>query len=110
MAKLYNTPNLTDGIDEALVEVAIAVPSFIPMFLIFIFGTVLIGGLIAQRNKTGFGDFPQWTTLASISTLMVALPMTLISGFISLTTLAIVVTITIASGVWLFLDRNKGEV
>ncbi len=107
---LYTTPNLTTGIDEALIEVAIAVPSFIPMFLIFIFGTILIGGLIAQRNKTGIADFPQWSVIASISTLMISLPMTLVSGLISLTTLSIIVTITITSGVWLFLDRSNREV
>ena len=106
---LYNTPNLSDGIDEALVEVALTVPSFIPMFLIFIFGTILIGGLIAQRSKTGIADFPQWSVIASISTLMVALPMTLISGLLSLTTFSIIVTITITSGVWLFLDRSNKE-
>ena len=38
---LYNTPNLTEGIDEALIDVAIAVPSFIPMFLLFIYGVIL---------------------------------------------------------------------
>ena len=107
---LYNPPNLTDGIDEALVDVALAVPSFIPMFLIFIFGTILIGGLIAQRNKTGIADFPQWSVIASISTLMIALPMTLISGMLSLTTFSIIVTITITSGVWLFLDRSNKEI
>lgn len=107
---LYPTPNLTDGIDDALIDVITEIPSFVPMLLTFIFFLVLISGSLRQQRRTGVIDFPLWLTLASVSTLMVALPMTLVSGIINLQTLAIVVTITILSGVWLFLGRGNREV
>mgnify|MGYP001460601752 CR=1 FL=1 len=107
---LYNQPNLTDGIDQALVDVAIAVPSFVPMFLIFIYATIFIGGAISQKRRTGFADIPMWATISAISTLMISLPMTIISGMLDIDVLALIVTITIASGVWLFLDRRNTEI
>jgi len=51
-----------------------------------------------------------WSTLASITTLMVALPMTLIAGLIQLEWLVVIVIMTIISGLWLFLDKNRSEV
>lgn len=107
---LYNQPNLTDGIDNALVSIAINVPAFIPMFLVFIYATIFIGGAISQKGRTGFADIPMWATISGISALMITLPMTIISGMLILDVLAIVVTITIASGVWLFLDRRNTEI
>ena len=106
----YDIPNLTGGIDDVLVDVAGTVNIFTPMFLLFIFSVVFIGGVISQKRRTGTGDMPMWATIASISTLMVALPLTLISGLIQLEILVIVVVITIFSGLWLFMDKNKNEV
>lgn len=107
---LYDTPNLTTGIDEAIVDTVTAIPSFVPMLLTFVFVLVLITGSLQQQRRSGFIDFPLWVTLASISTLMVTLPLTLISGLVNLDVLAIVVTVTILSGVWLFLGRSNREV
>lgn len=107
---LYNTPNLTDGIDDALVDIVTSVPFFTDIFLSFVFFVVLISGLVSQKTRTGFGDFPLWATVASISTLLIALPMTLKTGVIGLDTLAIVTTVTIISGVWLFFSSSNREV
>lgn len=107
---IYEAPNMTEGIDDAILDIVTAVPSFIPMFLVFIFGIVLIGGIISQRRKIGTADFPMWTTLASISTLIVTLPLTLLEGLIQVQVLSIVVIVTIFSGFWLFLDRNRNEI
>ena len=110
---LYTMPNTTiTGIDSGLKSIFSEVPSYIPMFLVFIFMVVLIGGIISQKRKTGYSDIPMWSTIAGISTLMVALPLTLVSGggIINTLTLGILVTITIASGVWLFMNRNRNEV
>jgi len=107
---LYNVPNISEGIDEALIDIASAETSFIPMFLLFVFMVVFIGGISAQRNRAGRSDYPLWASISSISTLMIALLFTLASGLIQLPTLIIVVVITIFSGLWLFLDRSRFEI
>lgn len=107
---LYDAPNLTSGMDTAIVETVEAVSIFTPMFLLFIFAVVFIGGMVSQRRRTGLGDMPMWATIASLSTLMVSLPLTLTSGLIQLDYLVIIVVITIFSGFWLFMDRNRMEV
>ena len=107
---LYDIPNMTDGIDVALIGTATAVPIFIPMFLLFVFGVVFVGGITSQKRRLGTADMPMWATTASLSTLMVSLPLTLAIGLITLDILAVVVVLTIMSGVWLFLDRNRNEV
>jgi hypothetical protein len=107
---LYDTPNLTSGIDDALVDVATSVPILIPLLLFFVFTIVLMGGMNRQKARTGSADMPMWASIASLSTLTIALGLTLTEGLIDLTTLAIVVVITVLSGLWLFLSRNKNEI
>lgn len=107
---IYTAPNITSGIDDALIGVVREVPSFTPMLLIFIFSVVLIGGMISQKKRMGSADMPMWATMASIATLLTAFPLTLAEGLIDLTTFLIVIAITIASGLWLFLDKNRNEV
>jgi len=110
---LYNLPNITDGLDEALVGLASQQNSYIPfieMFLVFVFGLVFIGGFTSQKKRSGYGDLAMWSVIASISMLMVALPMTLTSGIISIQTLTIVVVVNILSAFWLFTSKNKNEV
>jgi hypothetical protein len=110
MAYKYELPNMSAGMDDAITGTVTAVPSFIPMFLLFVFGVVFIGGVVSQKRKTGSSDFPMWATIASLSTLMIALPMTLVAGMLSGVNLSIVVAITIASGFWLFTSQNRNEV
>ena len=107
---IYEVPTSTSGIDNILVDTVNAVPSFTPLLLLFIFLVILIGGATKQKRRIGTADIPMWMTLASVCTLMIALPLTLTTGLISLTTLVIVVTITITSGIWFFLDRNRNEI
>jgi len=112
---LYNIPNASGGLDNFMVDlISEVVPTgltsvFIPMFLFFVFGVVLIGGTTAQKRRSTTVDLPMWFTMASLSTFMVALPLTLRSGLIDITTLSIVVAVTLMSGVWLFFDRNRRE-
>ena len=47
---IYEVPNFTTGVDGVLVEVAETVPIFIPMFLVFVFGIVFIGGITANNG------------------------------------------------------------
>lgn len=108
LAYLYEIPNSTT-IDGSLVQIAEQIPAFVPMILLFVFFTVLLSGSIAQRNRIGRSDVSMWSVIASISTLMIASMMTLISGLILLPTLIIVVVITIFTGAWFLLTKNRYE-
>ena len=107
---IYDIPNLTTGIDTAIVDTVQEIPSFSIMLIVFIFGTVLLGGIFSQKRRIGSADVPMWMTIASIAALMVTLPLTLTSGLVQLEILSIVVVITVFSGLWLFLDRKASEV
>jgi uncharacterized membrane protein YhdT len=107
---IYNLPNQTRGMDETLVEVIATVGAFIPGLLLFVFGFILITGLFAQKKRTGYADMPMWLTMASFSTLLVTLILTMKEGLVNLTTLGIVISITLFSGLWLFLSRGRGEI
>lgn len=107
---LYNAPNLSAGLDEAIIGTVQAIPIFTPMLLFFVWGVVFLGGMTAQKRTTGSGDMPMWMTIAMISTLFISLSMTLASGLIQIQTISIVAIITIFSGLWLFMDRNRREV
>lgn len=107
---VYDLPNATSGVDSILVQIVSEVPIFVPMLLVFIFGVILVGGITNQKRRLGSADVPMWITMASLGTLMVSMPLTLIKGLIQTEYLAILVVITIASGLWLFLDRNRNEI
>ena len=110
---LYNIPNFTSGnqsgMDTLLIGVMGAVPSFVPILLFFIFMVVLLGGITSQRRRTGASDTPMWMVTAAMSTLMVALPLTITAGLVDGITLGIIVTVTILSGFWFFMSRNRSE-
>jgi hypothetical protein len=106
---LFQEPNLTGGIDDAMITTARSVPAFPIMILVFIFFVVIIGGSTSQRRRTGAADVPMWAVLAGISMTFVALIMTMGEGIIELTTLGIVVAVTILCGVWFFLSKVRGE-
>ena len=80
------------------------------MLLLFVFFVVFLGGISRQKARTGTSDYAMWAVVASLSTFMVTLIMTLIEGLIRLDWLVIVVVITIFSVVWLFLDKKQSEV
>lgn len=106
---IYTQPNLTGGIDSNLVQIVSQVPSYTVGLLLFVWGVVFIAGSGEQKRRGGYADMPMWAIMASLSTLMVALILTLIPGLINLTVLSAVVGITIMSGVWLFLSKGRGE-
>jgi Fe2+ transport system protein B len=107
---LYRLPNnTTGGMDQIVVDTVTALPSFTPLLLVFVFGVVAIGGIFRQRLRTGTADYAMWVSLASISTLIISLIMSVISGIVRLDQLVIVLAVTILSAVWLFLDRKNTE-
>jgi len=107
---LYNLPNATSGLDEILIDTATSVTGLIPLLLLFVFFVVFLGGVGLQTKRLGTADYPLWSVVASISTFLVTLLMSVKEGFINITWLAVVIVITIFSGVWLFLDRKITEV
>jgi len=106
---VYTLPNKTTGIDDITSQVASAVGSFTPLLLAFVYFVVFLGGMARQKARIGTSDAPMWATVAGLSTLIVALVLSTVTGIISLTWLTIVVVVTIFSGVWLFLDRKPSE-
>jgi hypothetical protein len=107
MDYLYTLPNNTTGMDDILVQSALAMHSIIPLFLMFIFFTIWVGGIWRQSIKTGAVDPSLWCVIASISTFLVALLMSVVEGLIPLPSLIIITVVTIFSGVWFFLDRGN---
>jgi len=107
---LYEFPNATSGADNFLVETMTQVPAFMPLLFVFTFFIVFLGGIGRQKARTGTADYALWAVIASMSTFMLALIASTITGLINVTWLVIIVVITIFSGVWLFLDKKPGEV
>ena len=107
---LFNLPNSTTGLDAIGAQTVTAVPSLIPLMMLFVWFVVFLGGIGRQKAVGGTADYPMWAVVASMSTFMIALIMSLIEGVIQLDWLIIVIVVTIFSAVWLFLDRKSSEV
>jgi len=111
---IFNIPNITSagtdtGIDDFIILTIAEVPIFTPMFLFFVFSIVLVGGITAQKRRSVTIDLPMWVAVASLSTFLISFPLTLSTGLIDTFTLSIVVSVTLMSGIWLFLDRSRRE-
>jgi len=106
---LYTLPNATDGIDNIAIQTFNLFPGFGAMLLFFIFMLVFIGGISRQTLRTGAADYSAWAIIASLSTLVPALLLSVSSGFIQLDWLIIIVSINILSAIWFFLDRKASE-
>lgn len=110
MAYLYALPNATSGIDSIVFQTVTTVPIFVPALLVFIWFMVFLGGISRQKMRQATADYAMWSVVASLSTFLVSLTLTLYTGLIHLDWLVIVVVITILSSVWLFLDRKVSEI
>ncbi len=111
MAYKYNFPNISANAqaDEILVETTKAVPGLAPGLLFFVFCFVFLSGAIAQKLRLGKVDLPMWSVIASLSTVLTLLPLTLTKGILELEVYAVVIIVTLLSGVWLFLDKGRLE-
>jgi len=107
---LYNLPNSTEGIDAIAIQTFNLFPGFGAILLFFIFILVFIGGISRQTLRNGTADYSAWAIIASLSTLVPALLLSITSGFIQLDWLLIVISINIMSAIWFFLDRKVTEV
>jgi len=109
MVNTFAQPNLTGGVDQVLVQITSTVPAFLIGVLLFVFGFVFITGSSTQKRKTGYADIPMWMVMASLSTLLITLLLSIKEGMVNIETLSVVVAVTIFSGLWLFLSRGRGE-
>lgn len=105
---LYNLTNATTP-DGILVGTATSVPAFPIMILVFTWFFVLLGGSSKQNSRYGYADMPQWAVLASLSTFILALMMSITAGVIATQTLVVVIGVTILSAVWFFMSRGRNE-
>lgn len=110
MVNKYSFPNGSAGMDILLADINQTTLVFTPMLLFTVFCIIFIGGTLSQKSKSGYSDFAMWSVIASISTLLIALPMTLISGLINGYILGVVVVITLISGFWFMMSRDRGEI
>ena len=110
MVNKYSFPNGSAGVDSILAGVNQSTQIFTPIFLLSVFLIVLVGGMLSQKKRVGYADMPMWSVIASVSTLVIALPMTLIEGLINSYVLGVVIVITLISGFWLFMSRDKGDI
>ena len=106
----YDVPNFTTGVDGVLVDVVQQVPSFIGAFLFFVWALVFLGGTASQKARSGWADSPMWAVMASISTVMLTIILSLTAGLMDTLTFGIVIGVTIFSSIWLFMSRGRGEV
>lgn len=107
---LYTLPNETSGFDAILIETVAQVPLVTPLLLTFVFFVVFLGGIGQQKARIGTAHYSMWSVVASIATFIIALILTTITGLIKLDVLAIVISVTILSGVWFFFDNKEGTV
>lgn len=106
---IYNLPNSTTGVDDLLVQEQAALSSFVPLFLLFIFFVVFLGGVARQKAKNGTADYPMWAFMGCISSFFMVLLMSVITGLVNTLWLAIVIVITLFAGAWLLIDRKAVE-
>lgn len=109
MTYKYNLPNSTSGIDSTMVELATAVPAFIPLLLVFVYSIILLGGYNAQRRREVNADLQQWNILAGLATLMVALLLSTTKGLMNGTILGVVIAINILNAIWYFFSKGRFE-
>jgi len=106
---LYNIPNSTAGIDGMLIQIVQEVPSLTIMFSLFIFCFVLLTGMALQQRRSGIVDAPLWCTLAGLSATFLNLIFSLTAGIANSVMLAVCISVTLFSALWLFLSKGRFE-
>jgi len=102
----YNFPNGTTP-DEVLVGVSGAIPGFPILILVFSWFFVFLSGAISQNKRQGYTDMAQWSVMASLSTLLLSLIMTINAGMIPLEILIVTISLTIDTCIPKFRDCSK---
>ncbi len=81
----------------------------VPFYDAMLFGVLLIILVFSiyfiQESKKGRGDFPVAFAVGCTATTVLAIVMSLLSGFINSRTLGILIALTIVSYIWLFYSQ-----
>jgi len=101
MYQTIDSANLTSGMGSLFVYAQKVVPFFSSLFFGFILVVLTFGMYFTQETKKGRGDFPVAFSVGCTVTTILAAIMQMINGFLSFTTLEVLIAITIISYVWL---------
>lgn len=107
---LYNLPNATTGGDTIMLQFFSSFGWFGSLILFFTWMVVFLGGSVRQLSRGGSADYSAWSIIASVTTLLPALLLSINAGYLQLDWLVIVVALNILSAIWFFLDRKVTEV
>lgn len=110
MAYLYDLPNISSGADLFLVNLATELPILPVLILIAVWIFVSLGGGLVQWKRTGYIDFPMWSTLAFLTCDLLAFLLSLQSGIINSVVFSVCIAGTFFSALWLFLSRGRFDV
>lgn len=82
------------------------VPILPSLILFAIFLVTVLGSFFAQRRQLGTGNFAASFAVGGFVTMVVAIMLSLIPGFINLTTLVVTIAITILGFIWLIFSER----
>ena len=99
--------NVSEGLYIPFLYVAQTIDIFIPLVLFAFFFIIAYGSFYAQKRSSGEGDFPVSLVVASFSTTIMAILMSLIEGLIISRYVIITVVIAIFSFIFLVFSRKR---
>ena len=80
---------------------------FISLLLFSVFMITLLGSYFSSRRMSGDGDFAASFAAAGFLTFIIALIMTLIPGFINMTTVVITLIVAIIGVLFLYFSKRR---
>lgn len=92
----------TQGMGQLFVYAERVVPFFDAMMFGVILLVITFSLYFIQENKKGRGDFPVAFSVGCTVTTILAGILQMVSGFLSVGTLAILIVLTMVSYIWLF--------
>lgn len=91
-----------DGMGSIFTYAQTIVPFYSGMLFGVILAVLTFSIYFIQESKKGRGDFPVAFAVGSTATSVLAIIISMISGFMSGTTLGLFISLTIISYIWLF--------
>lgn len=109
----YNLPsessvNVTKGLDSLVGYVATEVDIFTPMLLFTFFMIVFLGGMYKQKKDEARMEAAPWFAIAGFLTFGLALIMAMTTDWITIRTLVITLSVSIAGAVWYLTTKDYG--
>ncbi len=104
---VFTIPNQTDPMAN-IADVSGQVPLLFPGILLLIYLAIAGAGFYNQQRRSGVGNFPMWSAIASFIVTTGAFILFLYSGIVNKETMVICFTITIISALWFFFNREEG--